>query len=262
MTNMEGVGMLFMLLLFGVPLLILAIIAGYYFHRHNLKKGDSDREYAEEMPLVSRETLRLFLLRPDEFFRHLTACRTGLYRPFILIIAGGLVFDIGYIFMVEPVTLSGGPVNFLVLTLGTLPLVVIVFLTAWFVLAALLYAISALFRGTGPFAATLQNTGYGVAFYLAMTGLILIVCSLILGLVRQVPGYTLLGYPPYQQPVTVLIAVITTCTLVWTAWYWSYGLGHARKIPLKDAAKAMYGLVIVYLGVTYLPPLMAFIGNQ
>lgn len=262
MTNMVSVGMLFMLLLFGVPLLLLAIIVGYYFHRRGLKKGDSDQEYTEEMPLVSLETLRLFLLKPDEFFRRLAACRTGLYRPFILIIAGGLVFDIGYIFMVEPATLMGGPFNFLVLTLGTLPFAVFVFLVVWMVLAALLYAISALFRGTGPFAATLQNTGYGVAFYLAVTGIILIIGSLILDLVRQVPGYTLLGFPPYQQPVTILITAITICTLVWAAWYWCYGLGHARKIPINDAAKTVYGLVIVYLAVTYLPPLMAFIGTR
>lgn len=262
MTNMEGVGMLFVLLMFGVPLLLLAIIAGYYFHRRGLKKCDSDRDYAEEMPLFSLETLRLFLLNPDEFFSRLAECRTTLYRPFILIIVGGLVFDIGYIFMVEPVTLMGGPVNFLVLTLGTLPFAVFVFLVVWMVLAALLYAISALFRGTGPFATMLQNTGYGVAFYLAMTGIILVIGSLILALIRQVPGYTLLGYPPYQQPVTVLIAAITICTLVLAAWYWCYGLSHARKIPFNDAAKTVYGVVIVYLAVTYLPLLIMFIGTR
>lgn len=260
---MEGVGLLFILVIFGVPLLLLSLAISYYLHRRGLAKSRNEpgRKFPEDMPLFSRETFRLILLDPDAFFRSVTACRTSLFRPFILIVIGGVVYTTGYLFMTVPAMFSGGIVTILFMSSAMLPLMVIVALGGWAILAGILHLVSGFFRGTGPFVTTLQNTGYGIALYLGVSGTILAVCSVILELIRLVPGYTVLGYPPYQQPVMILITAVTLCTFPWAAWYWCYGLVHARKISFSDAINAVYGVVVVYLLVTGLPPFMAYFGN-
>jgi len=214
------------------------------------------------MPLFSRETFRLILLDPDAFFSNVTACRASLFRPFILIVIGGVMYITGYLFMTVPAMFSGGIVNILFMSSAMLPLIVIFALAGWAILAGVLHIVSGFFRGTGPFVTTLQNTGYGIALYLGICGTILAVCSVILELIRLVPGYTLLGYPPYQQPIMILITAVTFCTFPWAGWYWCYGLVHARKIAFSDAAKVVYGVVFVYLLVTCLPLLIAYVGNR
>lgn len=264
MTNMEGVGLLFLLLFLGLPLVLLAIAAGYLVHRRRYRRpaGTDGAPALAEMPL-GKTAIKSLLLQPDLFFRQAAESRPNIFRPFVLIALGSLVLCVGYASLLFPVILYGNIPNLFLLVFGTYPMFVFSAWLGWLALSVFLFAVSAAFKGTGPFTATLQNTGYGTAFFLLLTGLILLAGSVANAVYLAITGWATFGLYMADLPQLFLAAVcgIGFCiSLAWGAFLWGHGLASARKVPLSramvPAAAAVLACLVLMYGM-FLAPLAA-----
>ncbi|HNX93503.1 MAG TPA: hypothetical protein PKI17_08245, partial [Syntrophomonas sp.] len=70
MTNMEGVGLLFLLFFIGMPLVLFALAAGYLVHRRRSRQpaGTDSAPALAEMPF-GKTAIKNLLLQPALFFR-------------------------------------------------------------------------------------------------------------------------------------------------------------------------------------------------
>jgi len=264
MTNMVGVGLLFLLLFLGLPLVLLVIAAGYLIHRRRSRRpAETDGAPAPaEMPF-GKTAIKNLLLQPDLFFRQAAESRPNLFCPFVLIALGSLVLCIGYATLLFPVILYGNLPNLFLIVFGTYPVFVFSFWLGWLALSAFLFAVSAIFKGTGPFTAALQNTGYGTAFFPLLSGLILLAGSVANAVYLAITGGVNFGLYMAGQPQLFLAAVcgIGFCiALAWGAFLWGHGLAEARKIPLSramiPAAVAALACLVLMNGM-FLAPLAA-----
>ena len=264
MTNMEGVGLLFLLFFIGLPLVLFALAAGYLVHRRRSRQpaGTDNAPALAEMPF-GKTAIKNLLLQPDLFFRQAAESRPNIFRPFVLIALGSLVLCVGYVSLLFPMILYGDIPNLLVLVFGTYPLFVISAWLGWLVLSAFLFAVSAAFKGTGLFTATLQDTGYGTAFFLLLLGLVMLAGSVANAVYLAITGGINFGLYMAGQPQLFLAAVcgIGFCiSLAWGASLWGHGLSGARKIPLSramvPAAAAALACLILMYGM-FLAPLAA-----
>ena len=179
MTDMEGVGLLFFLVFLGMPLVLLVIATGYLIHRRRSRRPSGMDEPPALTEMKMGNAVKNILLRPDLFFRQATESRPDLFCPFLLVALGSLILCAGYVSLIFPMILYGDIPNLLFLVLGTYPLIVFCAWLGWLALSVFLFAGSAAFKGTGPFTVTLQNTGYGTAFCLLLSGLIQLAGSVI-----------------------------------------------------------------------------------
>ena len=264
MTNMVGVGLLFLLLFLGLPLVLLTIAAGYLVHRRRSHRpaGTDGVPALAEMPF-GKTAIKNLLLQPALFFRQAAESRPNLFRPFVLIALGSLVLCVGYASLLFPVILYGNIPNLFLLVFGTYPMFVFSAWFGWLALSAFLFAVSAAFKGTGPFTAALQNTGYGMAFFLLLPGLILLAGSVANAAYLAITNGVNFGLYMADQPQLFLAAVCGTgfcISLAWGAFLWGHGLAGARNIPLSramvvSAVAALTCLVLMY-GM-FLAPLAA-----
>jgi len=213
------------------------------------------------MPL-GKAAIKNLLLRPELFFRQVTESRPNLFRPFLFIALSSLVLCFGYASLLFPAILYRDIPNLLFLVFGTYPMFVFSAWLGWLTLSAFFFAVSAAFRGTGPFVTTLQNAGYGTGFFL-LPGLILLAGSVANAAYLAITGGVNFGLYRAGQPQLFLAAVcgIGFCvSLAWGALLWAHGLADARKIPLSralvpTAAAAIVCLILMY-GL-FLAPLVA-----
>jgi hypothetical protein len=261
---MVGVGLLFLLLFLGLPLVLLTIAAGYLVHRRRSRRpaGTDGAPALAEMHL-GKTAIKNLLLQPALFFREAAESRPNLFCPFVLIALGSLVLCVGYASLLFPVILYGDIPNLFLLVFGTYPLFVLSFWLGWLALSAFLFAVSAAFKGTGPFTVTFQNAGYGMAFFLLLSGLILLAGSVINAVYLAITGGVNFGMYMAGQPQLFLAAVcgIGFCiSLAWGAFLWGHGLASARKIPLSramvPAAAAVLACLVLMYGM-FLAPLAA-----
>jgi hypothetical protein len=261
---MEGVGLLFLLIFLGMPLVLLVIATGYLVHRLQSRRpaGTDGPPAPAEMPL-GKDAIKIILVRPDLFFRQATESRPNLFRPFLLVALGSLVLCVGYVSLLFPTILYGDVPNLLFLVFGMYPLIVFPAWLGWLALSAIFFAASAVFKGTGPFTTTLQNTGYGTAFCLLFSGLIQIAGSVANAVYLAMTGGVNFGMFMAGQPQIPLAAVFGASLILPVAWgalLWGHGLANARKIPLNRAltvaAVIACGLLVLMYG-SFLAPVAA-----
>jgi len=236
---MEGVGLLFLMFFLGYPLVFLTIAAGYLVHRRRSRRpAGTDGSPAPAETPFGKTAIKNLLLRPDLFFRQAAKSRPNLFRPFLLIALGSLVLCFGYASLLFPVILYGDLANLSFIVFGAYPVFVFSFWLVWLALSVFLFAVSTGFKGTGPFTATLQNTGYGTAFFPLLLGLILLAGSVANAVYLAIVGGINFGLYMAGQPQLFLAAVCGTgfcISLAWGAFLWGHGLAEARKIPLSRA---------------------------
>ncbi|MEN6395674.1 MAG: Yip1 family protein [Methanoregula sp.] len=264
MTNMEGVGLPFLLMCIGMPLVLLAIVTGYLVHRRRSRRpGETDGAPAPEEMHPGKESIKKILMHPDLFFWQVTESRPDLFYPFLLIACAGLVVCTGYLSLIFPTILYGDIPNLLFLVFGTYPLFVFSAWFGWLAVSVLFFAVSAVFKGSGPFTATLKNTGYGTAFCLFLTGLIFLLGSAANAVSLAITGGVNFGLYMAGQPQLPLAAVcgIGFCApLAWGVLLWGHGLAHARKIPLSRAmvpAAAAAAICLILMYGLFISPLVA-----
>jgi len=142
--------------------------------------------------------------------------------------------------------ITSGFGNVLFLTLLAWVMLTVAIVLAWLALSGIVFTMSHLFRGSGSFRKTLQNTGYGLAPGLMLYGLILLLASLALS-AFQTPVIPF-GNPASQNQVFLIIgwAGVLVASL-WVFVLVSQGLRYARNIPLVKAAVSVGVPVLIFL---------------
>lgn len=70
MTNLDGLALLVLALYIGFPLLIVALIFGYFLHRNDFDKSQSQEESQKTVDSDNYlDAIREILIRPGSFFK-------------------------------------------------------------------------------------------------------------------------------------------------------------------------------------------------
>jgi hypothetical protein len=259
MVNIGGYAALSKLMVIGVSILVLIVVISYFVHHYLSKRvsGDTGRPATGE--ISSRKVaLRKILFHPDVSFGQVTESKTNLFRPFLLITISGLIFYTGFWSLVLFLSRKTGLLLALFWGIGSYPFTVIFIYLGWCILSALFFTLSTLFKGTGLFKTTLQNTGYGMAFVLLFSGVLVVVSTGI--------NSSLLGDPnfdefqravaatgiPYESPdqiPTEIIYILSLIPFIGGVILWSYGLKHSRTIPFSRATILVSVVIAVIVGI-------------
>jgi len=255
MTNMDGVGLAFLVIIVGVPILCVCVIAGWMVHRSARKKS-REAGGPEPVNVNTPHMIRDLLLRPDAFFRTVSEGPDTLFATFLWLLAASIVMSVGLMAAVSLNYFSSGIGNVLFLTLVAVVLMTLSSVLAWVASSGVVYLMSHLFRGSGSFKKTLQNTGYALAPGLALYGLVLLLGTLALA-AFQVPviafGTPLAG----NQLLAIISRAGTLIASLLVFLLMTYGLRHARNIsPMKAAVSAGVPVLIflVFVNLQYLGP--------
>lgn len=193
------------------------------------------------------------LIRPSQFFSGLDTEKESMTLPLLILLAGGITAA-AYGYLIGGVTaqMMGGAMAGLD-TIVLLSSVIGAFLGTfifWVIWAALVYGISIVFKGSGNFSGTLKVIGYGYLPQVIGTVITLIaafeyvpkiVVPKITSSMMQDPAAvqqvtTALLKDPAMVELTQISTLVTIVFLLWSANIWIFGLQHARKLSMRDAA--------------------------
>jgi hypothetical protein len=203
-------------------------------------------------------------LKPDTFFQDLITKKESLGKPAIIILAAGIAAG-AYAYLVGGLTatmLAGfmtGMETIIVLSafFGAL-LFTFIFWVLW---SGVIFALSILFKGNGSFKRTMEIVGYGYLPQVAGILMNTIVAYLYIPAVN-VPTLSAaaiqdpkliqeatkaLMHDPSMMALTQITSVVSIVFLVVSANIWIFGLKHARRLSLRDAAICVSVPVIVYI---------------
>ncbi len=193
------------------------------------------------------------LFRPSQFFSGLDAEKESMTMPLLILLAGGITAAAyGYLIGGVSAQMMGGAMAGLD-TIVLLSSVIGAFLGTfifWVIWAALVHGISMLFKGSGSFSGTLKVIGYGYIPQVIGTVITLIaafeyvpkiVVPKITSSMMQDPAAVqqvtaALMKDPAMVELTQISALVTIVFLLWSANIWIFGLQHARKLAVRDAA--------------------------
>ncbi len=203
-------------------------------------------------------------LKPDAFFQDLITKKESLGKPAVIILAAGIAAGV-YAYLVGGLTAA--------MTAAIVPgiesiVVIFAFLGAllftfvmWVVWSGAIFAISAVFKGKGPFTRTMEIVGYGYlpqVFGIIITGIAaywyapqINVPALSASAVQDPQliqeATKALMHDPAMMALTQITSVVSVAFLLWSASIWIFGLKHARGLSLRDAAICVSAPVIVYI---------------
>lgn len=195
--------------------------------------------------------IRDLIIRPDAFFESVSNMPVRLLRPFLLILAGALVFVIVILLffvwartgwslaILNPASFAGA---YLFSLAGTAFLAPFVF---WVAAAIIFQGISRAIGGTGSFSLTLQNTGYGMLPW-SVSALIPLAAYLHKfftytgGPVSG--GYTGIWMMPAGSGLLPLILI-----LIWSGFLWVPAVQHTHGFTRRKAMAVVGAPVLVFV---------------
>ncbi|MDD1671597.1 MAG: YIP1 family protein [Methanomicrobiales archaeon] len=197
------------------------------------------------------------ILTPDAFFEEKLKEPENLNKPLPIFIVLGVLGAISA-YLVTQVTMQALPrevQDFAGIATGMAVVGGIfgVFIM-WLVVAVVLYALSALFKGSGTFKRTLEFIGYGFFPQLigSIIGLYLMYDFSSTVKVQQVSSTdpqlisdaisSLMNHPSF-----ILASIVGILFLLWSANLWIFGLKHARTITMRNAVFAVLAPVAIYI---------------
>jgi len=258
MTNMEGFGLILLILVIGIPFLIIATIFGYFFHRNNFEKSQNQIDSQTSLVYVNyADAIRDVLIRPKFFFMNLTEGSVSLYVPFILIVVSGFFISFWYTLStmaseINILTFTKGDVFFLALITITAGIVLIfLMLVIWIIVTLACYSVSIIFKGTGTLKKTAQNIGYAQAFGLIIVGVFTILITAFVLITHLFLGTAVTSL--WKNPLlTTIITIGTILIEIWAAYLMVLGLQYARNLPfVKAVISVAVPLGLFYLVYTY-----------
>jgi hypothetical protein len=255
MTNMDGVGLAFLTVIIGVPLLCVGIIAGFLAHRSAVQK-DREAGRPEAVDVNTPGMVRDLILRPDAFFRTASEGPDTLFAPFLWLFTASIMLSVGMMAAVDLHFFTSGIANVIFLTLLALVLMTLSTVLAWIASSGVVYLLSRLLGGAGPFRKTLQNTGYALAPGLVLYGLVLLLGTLALAAL-QVPVVPFGTPSPGNQLLSLIGRAGVLIASLWVFVLMSYGVRHARNISFRQAAVSAgvpVLLFLVFVNLQYLGP--------
>ncbi len=179
------------------------------------------------------------LTNPDRFFSELSEREVNLTTPVGIVLIWA-IFDAIYVVIALGVLLlhnfpeevvSSGIVIAVLVVSG-----LVMSFICWFIWAVLFYTISIRFKGNGSFKRCLEFTGYGFIPVIVASVIELAVIMVVL-LTVEFPAESLelMADALMQNSLMKTIPAITCLFGLWSAYIWTYGIKHARKISTRDA---------------------------
>jgi hypothetical protein len=252
---MDMVGLGFLLVLIGMPLLCVVVIAGYLAHRSAIQKSTEDSSPGPASVNTPRMVLDL-VVRPDAFFRTVSEGPATIFTPFLWLLAAAMVFSFGLMAGSAPMILASGFGNLLFLNLLALVLMTTTIVLAWIGASGIFWVLGHLLGGYGSFRKTLQNTGYGLAPGLVLYGLILMLGALLLTAL-QIPVTPFGNTVPADPLVTMIKTGGSLIASLWGFILMTHGLRYAQKISLAKAAVCVgvpFLVFVIFANLQYLAP--------
>ena len=186
--------------------------------------------------------IRDVLTDPDRFFGELSEKGTNLTVPAGIVLISALIDAVLLVMVIGTIMrrFPGDLVQSGTDTAATIVVELISGFAFWFIVAAVFYAISVLFKGNGSFKRCLEFTGYGFipAIAASVIGLVVImVVFLTIEFPVESPELMTQTLMPQleQNPLMKTLPIITNLLGLWGAYIWIFGIKHARNISTRDA---------------------------
>jgi hypothetical protein len=222
-----------------------------------------------ELEIRMKYSLLDILIRPDAFFGTRMTEKESLKTPALIVLAGSIIAAAnGYLIggLSARMMASAMPGLETIITLSAIGGALIGTFIFWIIWSGIIFALSLAFKGQGSFTRLLQVVGYGYLPQIIGSVITLIVA------IQYVPRITVptLSTAALQDPaiveqtmtafmhdpamleLTQITSLIAIVFLLWSANIWIFGVKHARRLSMRDAAICGAVPVVAYvLYITY-----------
>ncbi|HUT39227.1 MAG TPA: Yip1 family protein [Methanoregula sp.] len=204
------------------------------------------------------------LIRPGAFFKDAIVEKESLKIPGLIVLVLGIVSAV-YGYLIGGLTgkmmtglIPGMESIIAIFTILGALLGIFIF---WVIWAGVFYIVSLVFKGNGTFKRTLEFVGYGylpqifgaiLTLIVAMQYIPRVIVPQIATNAAEDPqliqeAVNALMHDPAMMEMTQITSIISIVFLLWSANIWIYGLQHARKLSVRDAALCVGIPVVVYI---------------
>jgi len=204
------------------------------------------------------------LFRPDAFFEHKGAEKESLKIPALIVLAGSIIAAAnGYLMGELSARMFAGvmPGMDAVIYLSAMAGALIGVFIFWVIAAGIFYLLSSLFKGQGSFTRVLEFVGYGYLPQIIGSLITLVAAFEYLPRVTvPVLSKSALEDPavieaamkaflhdPAMMEFTQVGSLIAIVFMLWSANIWIFGMTHARKLSMRDAAICVGVPVVLYV---------------
>jgi hypothetical protein len=209
------------------------------------------------------------LIRPDIFFGRMKNEKESLKIPAIIVLAGSLVAAAyGYLVGTMSAKMMGGlqpGLDSVIILSAVIGAIVGVFIF-WVLITAIIYGLSSVFKGQGPFTRLLEVTGYGylpqifgsvitlaaAAVYIPNVTVPVVTKAMLENPEELQAATKALMHDPAMMELTQITTLVGIVFLLWSANIWIFGTRHYRGISMRDAAICVgVPIVLWVLYMTY-----------
>jgi len=204
------------------------------------------------------------LIRPGAFFKDAIVEKESLKIPGLIVLVLGIVSAV-YGYLIGGLTgkmmtglIPGMESIIAIFTILGALLGIFIF---WVIWAGVFYIVSLVFKGNGTFKRTLEFVGYGylpqifgaiLTLIVAMQYIPRVIVPQIATNAAEDPqliqeAVNALMHDPAMMEMTQITSIISIVFLLWSANIWIYGLQHARKLSVRDAALCVGIPVVLYI---------------
>ena len=204
------------------------------------------------------------LIRPGAFFKDAIVEKESLKIPGLIVLVLGIVSSVyGYLIGGLTGKMMTGliPGMELIIAISTILGSLLGIFIFWVIWAGVFYIVSLVFKGNGTFKRTLEFVGYGylpqifgaiLTLIVAMQYIPRVIVPQIATNAAEDPqliqeAVNALMHDPAMMEMTQITSIISIVFLLWSANIWIYGLQHARKLSVRDAALCVGIPVVLYI---------------
>lgn len=204
------------------------------------------------------------LVNPDRFFKENLGDTEKLTVPGLIVLIGAIVGAISGYFLVAPTAammdsaMAGTGALFLVL--GIVGGFIGIFLF-WLIATAIFFLLSKIFKGEGTFNRSLEVVGYGylpqlvgqvitlaaALYYIPKIAVPQLTSSVLQNPNLMAEASNSLLHDPAMIEFSQVSAVVGIVFLLWSANIWIFGMAHARKLSVKNAAICVGLPIVIYV---------------
>ena len=204
------------------------------------------------------------LIRPGAFFEDAIAEKESLKIPGLIVLVLGIVSSLyGYLIGGLTGKMMAGLIPGMesIIAISTILGALLGIFIFWMIWAGVFYLVSVVFKGNGTFKRTLEFVGYGylpqifgaiLTLIVAMQYIPRVIVPQIATNAAEDPqliqeAVNALMHDPAMMEMTQITSIISIVFLLWSANIWIFGLQHARKLSVRDAALCVGIPVVSYI---------------
>ena len=204
------------------------------------------------------------LIRPGAFFKDAIVEKESLKIPGLIVLVLGIVSAVyGYLIGGLTGKMMAGLIPGMesIIAISTILGALLGIFIFWMIWAGVFYLVSVVFKGNGTFKRTLEFVGYGylpqifgaiLTLIVAMQYIPRVIVPQIATNAAEDPqliqeAVNALMHDPAMMEMTQITSIISIVFLLWSANIWIFGLQHARKLSVRDAALCVGIPVVSYI---------------